>query len=538
MSVFPVYKLKAKFDGINWTYFTVDVVKDDIEGFYGIFDNTALARIADPGELKFSLNNTATNSGGVIGYYTPGHPSCRAGFQTGLEVGIDFIDEGTVIEKWTGLIPPDGIDLETGKLGAPLVHVTVRDWFEQALMHELESPEFAQNQSIMYGVAAILAEMNLQPKSVSYKTATFVFNTLFDTVSATTTAYVELLKLVISELGYIYLTRNGLVVEGLYTRTTEKKTLSKIPKAISESGFLLKSDGGHLLKSDGGKIILHEAEDATFDNSQSKMTTSPGKNLANRIKMTAFPRKVDGTATTVLYSLASPIYLDAGATVVLTGAYKDPTGIYSDVSGIDMVTPLAPTTHYLMNSSEDGSGTDLTANLTALASFYTGKPIFTLTNNGTGGWITKLEAVGKGVYIPEPITLTVQDDASVLANRPIPLEFNMKYQNDPIVLSQIAPVILGQLKDPRLDVQEIEYVANRSAKLLRAFLYLEPGDRFHHKEDVSGVDSDFFIQGVKFKIKPGGKLTYSFFVKDAGLDVFNFAIWDVSAWDDGTVWGF
>jgi hypothetical protein len=81
------YAVEAKFDGINWTDITADVI-DTISWKYGILGSGPLDRIGDPGEMSIKLNNTETNSGGVTGYYTPGHPLCRVGFTVGLPVRL------------------------------------------------------------------------------------------------------------------------------------------------------------------------------------------------------------------------------------------------------------------------------------------------------------------------------------------------------------------------------------------------------------------------------------------------------------------
>ena len=537
MSVYPEYYIEAKFDGITWEVINRDIVQD-ITGEYGIFGNSPIDRMAGPGDLKLVFNNTITNSAHLVGYYTPGHFNCRPGFDVGLEIRLRFVIEDIDIIKWSGSIPADGIDLDTGRYAATFTRVTVRDWLEQAANYELQTPQFATNKTIMDGVASILAEMGPQPSTVTYKTAESVFATIFSTISSTTRALTELAAMALSELSYIYLTRVGLIVEGRYTRTIEKKTIARLPMDEADCGALLNDSGGYILNSSGGKIHLHQMEDAIFDNSQKDSVTKFGRTLANRIKLMAYPRKIDTAATTVLYSLNAPIYLASGETVVVSGSYSDPTGVYKNVSATDLVTPIA-TTHYLMNSLQNGSGTNLTAYLNVMFSSGSGKPIFTLTNTGAaGGWITKLQAVGIGIYTPDPTTLIVKDDDSIAKYTLKDLTLDMKYQDDPNLLAPIGSFLLAQLKDPRREIENVNFEANRNKKILKAFIELEPGDRIRYIEDISGTDGEFFIQGVKFVIKPKGKIDFTWYLKDAGLDSYDFAVWDIDAWDDGSTWGF
>jgi hypothetical protein len=64
------YSVEAKFDGTNWTRINSDIVST-IALEYGIQGANSLVRVADPGKLEFELNNTETNSAGLVGYYSP-----------------------------------------------------------------------------------------------------------------------------------------------------------------------------------------------------------------------------------------------------------------------------------------------------------------------------------------------------------------------------------------------------------------------------------------------------------------------------------
>jgi len=59
---------------------------DPIVCEYGIRDEGPQARVADPGYLTFTLDNSALNSGGVAGYYSLFHASKRSGFDYNIPV--------------------------------------------------------------------------------------------------------------------------------------------------------------------------------------------------------------------------------------------------------------------------------------------------------------------------------------------------------------------------------------------------------------------------------------------------------------------
>lgn len=536
------YAVEAKFDGINWTNITADVI-DTISWKYGILGSGPLDRIGDPGEMFIKLNNTETNSGGIAGYYTPGHPLCRVGFTVGLPVRLVATYDGETRTKFYGTIPSDGIIIQTGRYGKREVEVTVKDWMYQASIHELVLPEFTQNKTIMEVVALILANMIRQPLATDYRTGSETFACVFDTTRTTTRAMSEFAKVALSELGYIYITRRGgdevLRVEGRYTRNDEVASATAL---VDATGLKLTTeDGDNIITEDGlDYLITNEVFIPSFDNSMYELTTPYGKELYNRIKTTAYPRVVGVDATTILFSLNSPISLSPGESVTFTGSYRDPTGMYEDVAGTDMQAPIA-TTDYLMNANNDGTGADLTANLTVVVIYGVTSAVYTLTNTSAStGYVTKLNAVGRGIYTDDPVDYIIEDATSIALVGPSQLTLDMKYQDDPIDIEGIAVLLLERYKDAKVIPDTVSFYANRSAALMSCFMRLEPGDRISQlQEEVSNTNADYYIQGIEASIKPGGFIKFTWFIKDVGFDSFNFAVWDVSTWDQvNSTWGF
>jgi hypothetical protein len=525
MTVYPVIALEGKFDAVNWVDFTPDVVPDEgISGSGGIFGNGPLDRVAGIGELKFTLNNTESNSGGVTGYYSPGNLACRPGFNVGMLVRLKLSYGGITKTKFYGRIGADGISIQAGKFSERRVGVTVRDFMDLAANHELKGLVFAEDLTITQVVALLVANMNIQPLATDYRTGEDVFPSIFDTVRSKTKVLSEFAKVALSEMGYIYLTRRGgdevLRVEGRFTRLYEVPEITDIP-----------IDGGSL--------------PATFDNAMiAAMDVAHGNMLYNRIKSTAYPRAVDAAATSVLFTLQSPVFIAAGAILSITGKYRDPYGGTSNVSGIDMVVP-EETTDYLMSTVKGGGGTDLTTYLQIIhpattGEYGTGDVIYTLknTHGSLDGWVNKLQARGRGVYIYDAIDYTVEDSNSIELIGPQQLNLDMKYQVDPTIIADFATIVLSQYKDAKTIVDKATFVANMSAFLMMAFLHIEPGDRVHMPEEVSGIDTDFYVNGVEFEIRMGNLCTCTWYVRDAGLDTYDFAKWDINLWGDGTTWGF
>ena len=546
---FDAYFVEGYIDG-SWVDFTRDIVSK-IHGDYGVFGNQILDRVGEPGTAKFTLDNNASNSAGLVGYYSPGHENCRLGFKPGLKVRIRFVLDGYSIKKWEGKIPKDGIEVTSGNYSNKTVQVTVKTWFYIASKHEIKGIELATNKTIMQGVPLVLANMpaSLQPPgTIKYYTGESVFPTLFDINKQTTTALSEFGKMAQSEIGFIYETRHGLVVEGRLTRNEEKTKLDSYPKATSELGLLINENNDFLVNEDGKRILISNSTTAIFDNVQSNADLSYGDGYYNSAKFRAYPRRVDAAATTILFTLQSPMYIGAGESVVISGGYSDPTGVAKNVSGTDIVTPFETPTHYQAFANNDGTGTDLSSNLTVTtidpvtlkSTIGTADFKVYILNSGDAGYITKFNLVGRGIYANIPVDYYEEDAADIEDYEPSPLVLDMKYQADPYVAKRWAQISLFQTKTFRYSANKVHFKASIDLVYLFAFLYLEPGHRPRFKEDVTGLYSDFFIQGVSFDILLDGSLEFFWVLRASGLDTFNFVRWSPTStpvpgygtWDD------
>lgn len=564
--------IEAKFDNVTWTDVTADVLLDAISGTYGIAGSGPLDRIASTGTLTFTLINNRFRTG-VEGYYTPGSPYCRSGFKKGCKIRLRLYYRERVITKFYGritTITPDP-DAKTTK-------VVVSDWFDLAASQSLSLVSYTSNKRIDEIVPLIVANMPIQPLKMELNRGQDTFPDVFDTVRDTK-AMTELAKLASSELGYIFLRFGSgdetLVVQGRYTRSSIS-AIKSLDKPIDQSGLILCEDGSTLLQDgtptppssgpgwqnsnwqsmhlvqngdrfdvrlnqvvygtvyNAGKLltqaldnlVLEDGSDVVLDEITISQVVNPvqtfglthGEEVYNQIRYTAYPRTVDSVPSTVLFSLNSPIALAAGEEKTnILGQYRDPTGGATRISGRDLQTPTA-TTDYRFNSAQDGTGTDLTANLQVTASYGAEGVKYTLKNNGaTSGYVIKLQARGRGVYIYDPLTLVAEDVSSQAENGILPLTLDLKYQKSIDNVSTFASVILAQYKTPVTKMPSLAFLANDSYQLLTMFLDIEPGQRIAFSDQVSGVDQDFFVNGVSFEIRD--RLIYcTWYVKGAGYE--------------------
>jgi hypothetical protein len=74
-------------DYVGWKDITSDVLIDNaVRWTQGITSNDQRDRLANTGQFMIELDNSSDNSGGMAGYYSPGHSDCLPGFEIGRRI--------------------------------------------------------------------------------------------------------------------------------------------------------------------------------------------------------------------------------------------------------------------------------------------------------------------------------------------------------------------------------------------------------------------------------------------------------------------
>jgi hypothetical protein len=398
--------------------------------------------------------------------------------------------------------------------------VTVGDYMAQANMHQLKLLTLATNQRIDEVIPNIIANMPIAPLSTSYEAGTSTFPTIFDTITSNTTATAEFQKLSNSELGAVYVIGDDLTGEVLKNEGQGTRLAITTPQEVSVSssdcGFLLHESGDHLLKEDGYKIIINESIAAAFTDNELYPGTEMafGKEIINRVEVVTYPRRIDASATTVLFTLQSEFTLGASETKLnYFGRYRDPSGGATYVNGMDMVVPTTDDFY-----AETSDGANATTDITLTATYGTEGVSYDFVNNVASSRIVKtLRARGKGIYIYDAVRIIYEDAASQLKNGVRSVVVDMKYQDDPTVGEAFANTLLTRYKDPDVSVEKAVVFANRSPMTLYGFLQLEPGTRMTLSETVTGINRDFFIQGYEAEIQNGKHVWWKPVLQWSGL---------------------
>jgi len=502
-------KVEVKLNGA-WVDITADVVSSIKVTGRGMAGNGPLDRVATIGTMTFDLNNADKR-------YSPGSATCSPYWIKGIAVRLTLTFEGADYIKFYGKM--DDEPIQSGTVGSRRATCHFSDWMSVASTTPITLTDSYASKRADEGVALILNVMPIPPLARLLSATTDTFALIFDTVAVKTKALTEFGKLILSEFGYLYLRTDRvygetLVVEGRHDRDAGAAQ-QVIPVSKANSGALLLEDGGYLLLQDGGRLLLNESTTYDFDNTMQSLEAVYGNSFYNYVSVRNYPREV-GTLVAVLFKLNAPIYLGASEIKEnILGSFIDPLGGGTPINGNTMIAPV-PNTDYKMFANSDGTGTDLTANLTVTAAYTPAGVTYTLQNTGgSNGYVTFLQARGFPVKMYNPIEQWAQDDPSILANGYSELIIDQKYS--PTILPNVglASIELGQEKSAKITIGKLNALANTNYELMASFLTGDIGSLIKVVEAQTVTNAGYFIQNISFEIALSGIITFSWLLRQA-----------------------
>jgi hypothetical protein len=303
-------------------------------GSWGMGDNNPLTRVANTGVITVTLNNST-------GIYSPGGVNALAGWKKGvpLKMVITFEGESKEFKYYIS-----DIDAKSNVRDKQAV-VTALDWLDFAARHPIVNPGIQTNKRGDEVLTTLLGLVEVDPDATEFDIGVETFPTAFDTVTSHTKAFTEAAKVALSELGYVYLKKDGTLVFESSSHRGGWNAVDTIPVATENSGFLLKEDGGYLLLETGGKIVLNQSTTTAFSGSNVTDYDAPyGKHVINRLTVYANPRKLSA-APEILFTLNEPISIGSGQTITIKGTYANPSGgLPINAISSTMIAPVASST--------------------------------------------------------------------------------------------------------------------------------------------------------------------------------------------------
>lgn len=495
----------------EWSDISADVRgQSPISLRYGVDGHDPNDRIANTGQLEFSLDNSTLNSGALLGYYSPFHANRRAGFTHNVGIRWKLVSGATTAYKFRGALVD--IDPQPGRYDDRLVPCTALDWMDTAANVDL--PDIAAQTSkrpdeIVTSILDLLDDRD-QPVSRTIETSlsTLAYSLDGGATGARPKFRAVLNQIAMSEFGYVYIKGNTTAGgEFVFENRHHRSANPTIQATLTDADYIA--------------IAVPTSRDEVYSS----------------VQVYCSPTSIDAAATTVLFALqTTQTLIQPGETnSSLFGPYRDPVS-RQPIGGTATVDPVI-TTDYLMNSASDGTGSNLSANFTVVAT-RTGVGVrFDITNNGaTAGYVTKLQVRGKGIY-----RYTAMVESLIGGSYGTrPLIVTMPYQNDTNIAKDVADYLAAIYATPFAYARSVTFLANRSSTLMGYALLREPGDRVSISETVSGVDGDFTINGCRYVHEHGGALWCTWELAPALADG-QYWLWGTagaSEWGETTRYGF
>lgn len=461
-------EVEARIGG-DWINLTPDLLMiPEIDIAYGISGTTATDVVASSGSMSFALNNSTTNSAGLVGYYSPGHGNCRSGFDIGLEVRFGFVINGTRYIKFHGWL--DTVDPIAGQHGERNTLCTALDWFNEAATFAPVIPTQIGQRSDQ-NISTLVSAIEKSPAATAFDVGDSTFAYSFDnSQSEAQPALTELQKIAISEFGRVFIkgdTETGGVL------CFQKRTARLYPD------------------------IVGSYSDTMVDLSAPRTRGS----VINRVKATLHPRRADATPTSILFTNDGVPSYDPGTTNTLVGYYTDPANRESRVGGFEMVNPVA-TTDYTFNRKSDGTGADMTAFFTVTPVYGGNSVEYTIVSSAATPvkcYMTKLQARGRGLYAYTPIDIELRDTASITRYGEAPSNLDMAYQNDDTVAASVARYVLNQQSASTPNGATVTIVGDDDTTI-EALLRIEPDSSLTITESVTNVSYVYSVNHVSLHI--------------------------------------
>ena len=494
--VFPSSVITEFHNGSTWVDISQYVVSD-ILGDGGFLSSDPSSFTAGLGTSTFDLNN----SGGLFTVY--GGDSVRglntlSGWQRGAKIRHRVIYDGHDKVVWLGFV--GDVKSDAGTWGDQRVHVSCVDWLDVASRYPMKRSEILLNQTLADGAQSLVNRISVAPEGLNSDTSSTTFPSIFDNVKSQTKALAELDKLARSEMGFVYVLKDGVLkVEGSTSRKGTS-SLSQVP-VVSGNALLVATDNALLVSADNA-LLISEMEEANLSLDAEKLDLTMGGEHWNDAYVRGYPTVTD-TSLKVLFQIGSSIPLACGVTVELIGNYSDPNG-GKPVNGTNMQTPVA-TTDFLFNTAADGSGTNITASGTVTADYYGDVVVYRLNSSYLStAYITKLQARGYGIYRNSYFENHISITGSALAYGEKTFDLDQRYQTDPYAGLVYGNSIMELYKTPKTRVISAGYNANLNSSHMLAFMYLDIGSLIKVYDNRSNMYKWYHITSRKFTILLGG----------------------------------
>jgi hypothetical protein len=470
-------------DGTTWASLTADAITGTLRWSGGIRGGGPTDHVAVPGSLSVELDNSAGNSEATLGLYSPDHASVQSGWAVGAKIRVKLVSGGNTrywLYRIKSIKPIPGLYRERR------VEVVARDYMEEFSKRKVSGLDIQTDKTGDMLLTELVSTLPFAPTATSYDVGAFALPYAFhEERDEETYCMTVLQKICQSDLSYVYVNSDTTGGETL----TYEEPMGRLASQAS---------AGTLSNTMTGLEIEHDAD-----------------NIWNKVRATTYPVEREDDIS-FLGSIAEEFSLEPGETRTIFIPYRDP-GSERRISGILSYVPetgailIEADTDYKMSSLTGNGGNDLNANLTVAPVAGANSIMVALTNSAAvKGFINLLGVRGYAVKVFNRVESVSEDSTSIAAYGERTITYSMPYQSNSAIGAAFADEIVRRYKDPGTSVSGVTFIANTSTTLMGYALTFSIGSRVTVAETVTGINTQFFINGFEMELLPGNILQVTY----------------------------
>jgi hypothetical protein len=467
--------------GGAWVSLTSDVISAvPLSIRMGITGYGAKDLMAGSGTLTFSLNNSANNSAGLLGYYSPDHANALSGFDIGTRVRCIITDSGTGHAKIYGSIQE--IVPQSGQYQARYCEITVADWFEEAALYKLAGVELQAGKTSNQVLQTVLDAMPTTPDNTDFDTGPDVFAySLHSDDEEDSSAMSAIQKIIQSDMSHLYLKDDDtLRLESRHER------IKKLTSSVTLDDVMVEL----------------EAIRSVAD-------------VYRNFTVETIPTRID-TGAVILATLRTRLTIAPSGTAEVTLNYSDPNDDANKVSAVSIETPEAGTDFNFSSLRGQNIG-DLNDDLQITVDAGVNRAVVTFQNNGKktgyiGGTDDLFQLRGIGAYRYDAVLHEAVETTAKGNNN---LDYKLPYQDNANIGNSFMEYFKARWSSPRTQAALCTFNATKNTTLFNAAASTQIGDRVTITETVTGIDNNFIVHGIELVFEGGNNIVCSWVLQRA-----------------------
>ena len=313
------------------------------------------------------------------------------------------------------------------------------------------------------------------------------------------------------------------VIDRAYASRTFGEAMADV--AAAEFGRLYVDRNGMVVFEGRAVRFKKRTPDWTITDTTPILDISPPTGwewVRNRVEVTAHPIEVKPTG--VLWQTVSRIGVKPGETKEVWANYADPDT--QEPCGGDGVTFT-----YDANTAEDGSGSDVSGDVSVSVSNLGDTAKVTLTNNGSVQAYVAVTISGTPI-VQKRVRVRMEDTTSQGKYGRRDLEVEPSLLQDEPTARNMARFLLGQRKEP-VDPVTVLVDARTDANALTA----EISQRIRVQSQRHYLDQEYFIEGIRYVLEAGRSWRLLIYAEPAWTSSGYF-VWGKARWGNDTRFAF